>query len=113
MKAVRGNTDGFLKMLTKIMSRFKGVIVDLWIDNASWHKGPRVEQFLCEHGDLNLHYLPPYHPELNYQERLWRILRYEETTNTYFETIVHLEMAAFSRSHRWRPQKIRKLCQLL
>jgi transposase len=112
MKAVRGNTDGFLKMLTRIISRFKGVIVDLWVDNASWHKGPRVEQFVCEHGDLHLHYLPPYHPELNYQERLWRTLRYEETTNTYYETIVHLEMAAFSRSRRWRPQKIRKLCQL-
>jgi hypothetical protein len=37
MKAVRGNTDGFLKMLTRIISRFKGVIVDLWVDNASWH----------------------------------------------------------------------------
>jgi len=37
MKWVRGNTDGFLKMLTKIVSRFKGLVIELWAGNASWH----------------------------------------------------------------------------
>jgi transposase len=112
MKWVRGNTDGFLKMLTRIVSRFKALAIELWVDNASWHKGPRVKKFLTEHQNLNLHYLPPYHPQLNYQERLWRMLRYEETTNAYFETMSQLEVAVFSRSQRWKPPKIRKLCQL-
>jgi len=113
MKWVRGNTDGFLKMLTKIVSRFKGLVIDLWADNASWHKGPRVKCFLAEHSNLRIHYLPAYNPKLNYQERLWRMLRYEETTDTYYETITHLEVAVFSRSQRWKPVKLRKLCQLI
>jgi transposase len=111
MKWVRGNTDGFLKMLTRITYRFRGVAIDLWADNASWHKGPRVREFLSAHPNLSIHYLPPYHPELNYQERVWRMLRYEETTNTYYETMTQLEVAVFSRSRRWKPPKIRNLCQ--
>ena len=109
---MRGNTDGFLNVLTKIVSRFKEAVIDIWVDNASWHKGPRVNQFLVEHARLNIHYLPPYHPELNYQERLWRTLRYEETSNTYYETMTHLEAAVFARSQRWKPQKMKRLCQL-
>ena len=46
-------------MLTKIVSRFKGSAIDLWADNASWHKGPRVKQFLSDHSNLSIHYLPP------------------------------------------------------
>ena len=113
MKWVRGDTDGFLKMLMKIASRFKGLVIDLWADNASWHKGPRVNQFLAEHKRLSIHYLPPYHPELNPQERIWHTLRYEETTDTYYETMSHLEAAVFSRSQRWKPPKIKQLCQLI
>lgn len=113
MKWVRGNTDGFLKTLTKIVYRFRGLSIDLWADNASWHKGPWVKRFLADHPNLNIHYLPPYNPELNYQERLWRRLRYEETNSTYFETMTHLEVAVFSRSQGWKPLKVRKLCQLI
>ena len=112
LKWVSGNTQGFLRVLARIVHRFEGKIIDLWVDNASWHKAKRVDNFLAEYHRLKLHYLPPYHPELNYQECLWRTMRYEETTNTYYETMVHLELAVFSRSQRWKPQKIRKLCQL-
>ncbi len=57
--------------------------------------------------------MPPHNPKLNYQERLWWMLRYEETTNTYYETMMHFEVAVFSKSQRWKPLKIRKLCQLI
>jgi hypothetical protein len=32
------------------------------------------------------------HPKLNYQERLWHILRYEETTDTCYEPGLCLSM---------------------
>ena len=112
MQWVKGNTDGFLQMLHRIIRRFQGKMVDLWVDNARWHKGPRVQAFLLEHSLCQIHYLPPYHPNLNYQERLWLTLRYEETTNTYFETIADLHQAVFKRSQRWKPKKIRQLCQV-
>jgi len=112
MKWIRGNTDGFLKLLKRIAQLFRGRIIDIWVDNASWHKGKRVADFLVIHSSCQIHYLPPYHPELNYQERLWRTMRYEETTNAYFETITALDGAVFKRSQRWKPKKIKTLCQV-
>jgi len=112
IKWVKGNTDGFLKALQQITHRFRGKIIDLWVDRASWHRGNRVEIFCIEHCQLQIHYLPPYHPKLNYQESLWRIMRYEETTNAFFEDIEHLTTSVFKRSQRWKPQKIKSLCPL-
>jgi transposase len=100
-KWISGNTDGFIQVLRKIVSRFKGKTIDLWAANTRWHKGARVEEFIVELSSFHIHYLPPYHPELNYQERLWHAMRYEETTNVYFETISDLDHSDFSPDHSW------------
>jgi hypothetical protein len=39
------------------------------------------------------------------QKRLWRIMRYEETTNTYYESFEEPDLAVFKRSSRWKPKK--------
>ncbi|MGR3311132.1 MAG: transposase [Candidatus Brocadiales bacterium] len=56
------------------------------------------------HTQLHINYLPAYHPELNYQELLWSTLRYEETTNVFFETIEEMKAGIFKISQRWQPQ---------
>lgn len=109
----KGNTDGFVAFLKTIVYRFKGVAIDLWVDNARWHKGQRVEQFLAQHSQLCINYIPKYHPELNLQEILWRTMRYEETTNTYYGIFDELVIAIFKRSQCWKPKKILSLCQLI
>jgi transposase len=108
----KGNTDGFLAMLKTILSRYKDVIIDLFVDQARWHKGKRILEFVSTHTRLIINYIPKYHPELNAQEILWRTMRYEETTNTYYETIEELTMSVFMRSRSWKPKKILSLCQL-
>jgi hypothetical protein len=40
-------------------------------------------------------------------------MRYEETTNAFFETIEQLEASVFKRSQRWKTQKIKSLCKLI
>jgi len=109
----RGNTDGFLAMLKAILSRYKDVIIELFVDQARWHKGKRILKFVSTHTRLTINYIPKYHPELNVQETLWRTMRYEETTNTYYETIEELTMSVFMRSRSWKPKKILSLCQLI
>ena len=113
LKWVKGNTDGFLEAIKQIKNRFKGKVIDLWVDRASWHRGKCVEAFCMEYSQLQINYLPSYHPELNYQERLWKVMRYEETTNTFFEDVEQLTVSVFKRSQRWKPKKIRSLCQLI
>lgn len=113
MKYKQGNTDGFIVFLKRIIYRFQARVVELWVDQAKWHKGPRIEQFCAEHKKLIIRYIPAYHPELNYQERLWKEMRYEETTNAFFETYSGLIRAVFRRSQIWRPKKIKSLCHLI
>lgn len=35
----------------------------------------------------------------------WRTMRYEKTTYSYYEEMIHLEMAVLCRSKRRKPQK--------
>jgi len=113
IKQPKGNTDGFLVMLQTILHRYKKVIIELWVDHARWHKGRRIVEFLSVHKRLKIEYIPKYHPELNFQERLWRVMRYEETTNTYYESFGELDFAISERSRKWKPQKILSLCQVI
>lgn len=113
LKQPKGNADGFLAMLREILRRYRQVTIDLWVDHARWHKGSKVISFLSEHHRLSISYIPKYHPELNPQEVLWRMMRYEETTNTYYEVFEQMVSAIFKRSQRWKPNKIQKLCQLI
>ena len=108
----KGNTDGFLALLRNILYRFNGMVIDLWVDHARWHKGRRVEKFISQNSQLIINYIPKYHPELNLQEILWKTIRYEETTNTYYESFDELVSSVFKRSQRWKPNKILSLCQL-
>ena len=113
MKAEQGNTEAFLAQLQQLVERFRGKIVDLGVDNASWHKGPRVRAFLAPYQRwFHLHYHPPYHPELNPQERIWRRIRYEETTNHYYASPEELERGVLSKVASWSDETIRSLCHL-
>jgi hypothetical protein len=110
IRAAHGNTDGFLSVLAHIVRTWKGYTIDLWVDRARWHRGSRIDCFCTEHHELRLNYIPAYHPELNLQEILWRTMRYEATTNAYFETLDSLTLSVFKRSQQWKPKKIKQLC---
>ena len=113
MKAVLGNPAAFLAQLQELVERFRGKIVDLWVANAAWHKGPRVRAFLAPHQRwFHLHYHPPDHPELNPQERIWRRIRYAETTHHYYATPEDLERGVLGKVASWSDETIRSLCHI-
>ena len=45
------------------------------VDNASSHKSKRVKDFLKRNKDVKIYYLPPYSPEYNPVEIIWRMLK--------------------------------------
>lgn len=55
----------------------------IW-DNAGYHCSKQVIEFANELG-IKLHYLPPYSPNLNPIERLWKIMHENVTYNRYYE----------------------------
>ena len=107
-----GNREGFLTCLQSLCRRLRGYTIWMYVDGAGWHKGEQIELFLQTHARIHLTYLPRYQPGLNPQERIWRRVRYEATTNRWFENIEDIWRTVQNTTHSWSPRKIRQLCQL-
>ena len=81
-----------------------GVVI---VDGAGWH-GPRCVS--CA-PNITLLFLPPYSPQLNSIERLWRWIKRRFLSNTVFET---LEALVDQLCEAWRtltPDLIQTLCR--
>lgn len=61
-------------------------------DNAGWHRSKKVSLPL----GVKIENLPPYSPELQPAERLWKLID-EPLVNTYFETLDDLEKVLVER----------------
>jgi hypothetical protein len=59
-----------------------------------------------------LHYLPAYQPALNMQERIWRRVRNEATTNRWFETLDDIWDTVQRTTGAWTPHKLQRLCNV-
>jgi hypothetical protein len=57
--------------------------------------------------------LPPYQPGLNLQERVWRRVRYEATTNQWFEDPENIWEAVQGNFRHWSPKKLKRLCNII
>jgi transposase len=61
------------------------------IDNARYHKKKELQPFYAENRKrLHLLWLPPYSPNLNPIERVWRLTRRQVTHNRYFDSVEQL-----------------------
>lgn len=79
-----------VKSFVTTLSEEKKVLVIL--DNAPWHK--KAVRLMCsdeEYKKVSFLFLPPYSPELNPIERVWRITRRERTHNRFFEKVQVLQ----------------------
>jgi len=54
----------------------------IW-DNAGYHRSKEILSFVSD-TKITLHYLPPYSPNLNPIERLWKIMHEQVTYNRYY-----------------------------
>ena len=56
------------------------------MDNASYNRSKKVKDLAKKLG-IRIKYLPPYSPNLNLAERLWRFFREEVLSMKYYETL--------------------------
>ena len=101
----------FLKGLARRRARAKKMLVIT--DNASYHHAAGLQGWLKDHHDtLELLFLPPYSPDLNPIERVWKLLRRLCTHNEYFPELELLENALTQQLRQWwKPNAIlRRLC---
>jgi transposase len=59
----------------------------LFWDGAGWHRGSAVQNFIKEDAHIEIVYFPPYSPEQNPQEHVWKAGRAAITHNTFIPDI--------------------------
>ena len=55
------------------------------LDNAKYYRSQIVTDFLEKHQRIQFVFLPPYSPNLNIIERLWKFFKKKTTYNKYYE----------------------------
>ena len=83
------------------------------VDNASYHHAKVIQPWLWEHRHcLRLDFLPPYSPDLNPVERVWKLTRRLCTHNRYFPELEDLIGAVTEQFESWqRPNDtLHRLC---
>jgi transposase len=89
------------------------------MDNAPWHKKMYrlvVTENRDEYADIResvvFVMLPPYSPDLNPIEQVWRITRRENTHNTFFNSLASLKSTVDKAFSRWSVPnaQLRSLC---
>lgn len=85
-QADRVDADAIALFLTELRKRNPGKhrIHLIW-DRAGYHRDKGIRKFARGLG-IRLHYLPPYSPNLNPIERLWKLMHEKVTYNKYYES---------------------------
>jgi transposase len=92
----RVNSSSICQLLHAIRAKNpSGELVQLIMDNAAYNRSSRVRELATELG-INLIYLPPYSPNLNPIERLWKFFKKKVLYNKYYETKSEFEDACTS-----------------
>lgn len=111
------NAATFLTFLKKVLlTKKKGKKLIVVLDNARYHHAIILKPWLQENKDkIRLMFLPPYSPDLNNIERVWKITRRKCTHNRYFATLNELELVVKKQMKEWtKPNEtIHRLCCII
>lgn len=76
-----------VEVLTKLRKIYPNKKLLLVWDNCGWHRGSKVTEWIRADGNTKTLYFPPYTPELNPQEHVWKAGRKATTHNHYITNI--------------------------
>lgn len=88
------NAGVFLKFLKNILKQYPNGKIVIILDNAKIHHAKLLKDFLtCNKTRLELVFLPPYSPNLNKIEGLWRWLKDSVINNVFFHSVEDIKEA--------------------
>ena len=91
----------FLRRLLRKWRRGRKIV--LVLDNARWHHSKELKPWLKKNSrKIRLEFLPPYSPELNPVERVWKLARRLCTHNQYFEKIEDMIVLLDNQFCKWK-----------
>lgn len=87
------NAESTISFLKKIEAAYPNKNkIHLFCDNAKYYKNKSVKSYL-EKSKIKLHFLPPYSPNLNPIERLWKWMKERIMYNTCYEYFEDFKLA--------------------
>lgn len=102
----------YLDLLLKSTKTKKKIV--LVLDNAAPHKSKVVKDFVKEHNSrIELLYLPPYSPDLQPAELIWKEMRKDRIHNKYFpcKQILSDTIEDYLKVYSKRNKKFQNLCR--
>lgn len=75
------------EILEKVRTLYPKQKIALFWDNAGWHKGSVVQEWIKKDGNIEVIHFPRYAPEENPQEHVWKSGREKVTHGKYIENI--------------------------
>ena len=117
MPAETFDAQSFQAFLGQLLHRRRrGCKMVVIVDNARWHHARALRPWLHKYRRvLRLEFLPPYSPDLNPVERVWKLTRRLCTHNVYFETLESLIDVVREQFAMWfQPNlQLRRLCAII
>ena len=89
------NTHAMMRLILTIEEKQPRGNIFLVVDNASYNHSYELQLFLIDHKRVHLQYLPPYSPNLNIIERLWKFF-HSKHHDKYFEKFKEFETAVLT-----------------
>ncbi len=78
------NGESIMDFMDKIRVQYGEKIVHLILDKAPYHRSKLVAE-RADKLNIKLHFLPPYSPNLNPIERLWKVMNEHARNNRFFK----------------------------
>lgn len=82
----------FLRFLERILREYPTGKIVMVLDNARVHHAKLIQPFLEENWErLEFIFLPPYSPQLNLMEGVWKWLKETVITNVFFDHVLKIK----------------------
>ena len=79
------NATSIVDFLEKIRTHFGSKTVHIILDRSGYHRAELVSE-IANKLNIKLHFLPPYSPNLNPIERLWKVMNERVRNNRFFKS---------------------------
>lgn len=79
------NGQSTVSLLTEILQKQPSGLIYVILDNARYYRSEMVREFVTKNNRICLLFLPPYSPNLNIIERLWKFFKKKVIYNSYYE----------------------------
>ena len=90
------NSQTIIDLYTKLLDEHEKEKIVVICDNARYHHSSLVKEWLVHHPRISQKFLPPYSPNLNVIERLWKWMKKKVTATVYYPTFAEFKKAVLN-----------------